>query len=141
MEGLLRHCYDKMLYSRYLNVLKSFPPSFLMRFTQNDYDRELGLAAIGLPPGLEVMMGVGRLIMIPELDTAEFAGIVADPWHAKGLGDKLIKEIIEIARDYGVKLLWGEILATNEPIPGLVRKSGFTVNPLEEGLRRMALVL
>ena len=32
----------------------------LIRFTQNDYDRELGLMAIGLPPGPEVMMGVSR---------------------------------------------------------------------------------
>ena len=86
-------------------------------------------------------MGVGRLVMTPERDSAEFAGIVADPWHGKGLGEKLIEEIINVARDYGVKLLWGEILATNEPMLGLVRKLGFTVNPPEEGLRRVEMIL
>jgi acetyltransferase len=141
VEGLLRNCSEETLYFRYFNVLKSFPHSFLIRFTQNDYDRELGLAAIGVPPGPEVMMGVGRLVMTPDRDTAEFAGIVADPWHSKGLGEKLIEEIINIARDYGVKLLWGEILATNEPMLGLVRKLGFTVNPPEEGLRRVEMIL
>ena len=121
--------------------LKSFPHSFLIRFTQNDYDRELGLAAIGAPPGPEVMMGVGRLVMTPERETAEFAVIIADPWHGKGLGEKLIAEVIKIAKDYGVKLLWGEILACNEPMLGLVRKLGFTVKDPEEGLRRVEMTL
>jgi acetyltransferase len=141
VEGLLRNCSEDTLYFRYFSVLKSFPHSFLIRFTQNDYDRELGLAAIGVPPGPEVMMGVGRLVMTPDRDTAEFATIVADPWHGKGLGEKLISETIKIARDYGVKLLWGEILASNEPMLGLVRKLGFTVRDPEEGLRRVEMIL
>ena len=141
VEGLLQNCSEETLYFRYFRALKSFPHSFLLRFTQNDYDRELGLAAIGVPPGPEVMMGVGRLVMTPERDLAEFAVIIADPWHGKGLGEKLIAEVIKVARDYGVKLLWGEILATNEPMLGLVRKLGFTVKEPEEGLRRVELTL
>jgi acetyltransferase len=141
VEGLLRSCSEETLYFRYFRVLKSFPHSFLLRFTQNDYDRELGLAAIGVPPGPEVMMGVGRLVMTPDRELAEFAVIVADPWHGKGLGEKLIAEVINIARDFGVKLLWGEILATNEPMLGLVRKLGFSVKEPEEGLRRVELTL
>jgi acetyltransferase len=141
VEGLLRNCSEETLYFRYFSVLKSFPHSFLIRFTQNDYDREIGLAAIGSPPGPEVMMGVGRLVMTPERDTAEFAVIIADPWHGKGLGEKLIAGVIHIAKDYGVKLLWGEILASNEPMLGLVRKLGFSVLEPEEGLRRVELNL
>ncbi|MBM4287612.1 MAG: bifunctional acetate--CoA ligase family protein/GNAT family N-acetyltransferase [Deltaproteobacteria bacterium] len=141
VEGLLRHCSEETLYFRYFRVLRDFPHSFLIRFTQNDYDREIGLAAIGAPPGPEVMMGVGRLVMTPERDQAEFAVIVADPWHGKGLGEKLIEEVINIARDYGVKTVWGEILASNEPMLGLVRKLGFAVLEAVEGLRRVELTL
>jgi ribosomal protein S18 acetylase RimI-like enzyme len=57
------------------------------------------------------------------------------------LGEKLIAGVIEIAKDYGVKLLWGEILASNEPMLGLVRKLGFAVKDPEEGLRRVELTL
>ena len=49
-------------------------------------------------------MGVGRLVMTPERDAAEFAVIVADPWQGKGLGQKLIERVIEIARENGVNL-------------------------------------
>lgn len=141
VEGLLRNCSEQTLYFRYFRVLKNFPHSFLIRFTQNDYDREIGLAAIGSPPGPPVMMGVGRLVMTPERDLAEFAVIVADPWHGKGLGEKLIEEVIKIAKDYGVKKIWGEILATNEPMLNLVRKMGFTLKSADEGLRRVEMDL
>ncbi len=141
VEGLLRSCSEETLYFRYFQRLKSFPHSFLVRFTQNDYDREIGLAAIGMPPGPEVMMGVGRLVMSPDRETAEFATIVADPWHGKGLGEKLIREVIKIAEDCGVKSLWGEILATNEPMLRLVSKMGFEVKAAVDGLRRVELVL
>lgn len=141
VEELLRNCSEQTLYFRYFKVLKSFPHSFLIRFTQNDYDREIGLAAIGSPPGPQVMMGVGRIVMTPERDLAEFAVIVADPWQNKGLGEKLIEEVIKIAKDCGVKKLWGEILAANEPMLKLVRKLGFTILEAEEGLRRVELDL
>ncbi len=96
----------------------------MIRFTQNDYDREIGIVAIGLPPGPTVMMGVGRLVMIPERDAAEFAVIVADPWQGKGLGQKLIERVIEIAKENGVRTLSGEVLAENRPMLDLAKKDG-----------------
>jgi acetyltransferase len=81
------------------------------------------------------------LVMTPDRGEAEFAVIVADPWHGKGLGEKLISRVIEIARDNGVKSLWGEVLAGNVPMLGLVKKMGFTLNPPDEGVRRVEMVL
>ena len=141
VKELLENCSEQTLYFRYFHLIKRFPHSFLIRFTQNDYDREIGLAAFGILPSPEVMMGVGRLVMTPERDEAEFAVIVADPWHGKGLGEKLISRVIEIARDNGVKSLWGEVLAGNEPMLGLVKKMGFTLHPPDEGVRRVEMVL
>ena len=141
VEELLENCSEQTLYFRYFHLIKSFPHSFLIRFTQNDYDREIGLAAFGVPPSPEVMMGVGRLVMTPDRDEAEFAVIVADPWHGKGMGEKLISRVIEIARDNGVKSLWGEVLAGNEPMLGLMKKTGFTLHPPEEGVRRVEMDL
>jgi acetyltransferase len=141
VKELLENCSDQTLYFRYFRLIKKFPHSFLIRFTQNDYDREIGLAAFGTPPGPEVMMGVSRIVMTPERDKAEFAVIVADPWQGKGLGEKLISRIIEIARDYGVKSLWGEVLAENVPMLALVKKMGFTLQSSEEGVRRVEMNL
>ena len=90
--------------------------------------------AIGLPPGPEVMMGVSRMVMAVDRSTAEFAVIVADPWQGKGLGEKLIERVIEIARDNGVKMLYGEVLATNLPMLGLMKKTGFSIKAFDDGI-------
>jgi acetyltransferase len=97
--------------------------------------------AIGLPPGPEVMMGVSRMVMTADRSTAEFAVIVADPWQGKGLGEKLIERVIEISRDNEVKSLWGEVLATNLPMLGLVKKMGFSIKAFDDGVRRVEMLL
>ena len=129
-------CSEETVYFRYFKLIKKWTHEMLIRFTQNDYDRELGLMAIGQPPGPEIMQGVSRLVMAADRSTAEFAVIVADPWQGKGLGEKLIERVIEIARDNEVKSLWGEVLATNLPMLGLVKKLGFTIGESDDGVRR-----
>jgi acetyltransferase len=136
---LLDNCSERTIYFRYFRVIKSWPHEALIRFTQNDYDREIGIVAIGLPPGLTVMMGVGRLVMAPEQDAAEFAVIVADPWQGEGLGQKLIERTIEIAKEKGVRTLYGEVLVQNLPMLDLVKRMGFNLLEPEEGTCRVEL--
>lgn len=136
---LLDNCSDQTLYFRYFRVIKTWPHEALIRFTQNDYDREIGLAAIGEPPGPPVMMGVGRLVMAPDREAAEFAVIVADPWQGKGLGPKLIGRVIDIARENGVKHLSGDVLSENQAMLDLVRGMGFSVHAPQEGTCRVEM--
>ena len=137
----LGNCSEDTVYFRYFKHIKKWTHEMLIRFTQNDYDRELGLMAIGLSPGPEVMMGVSRMVMVADRSTAEFAVIVADPWQGKGLGEKLIERVIEIARDNGVKMLHGDVLATNLPMLGLMKKLGFSIKAFDEGVRRVEMTL
>jgi len=137
----LSYCSEDALFFRYFQHIKKWTHEMLIRFTQNDYDRELGLMAIGQPPGPEVMLGVSRLVMAVDRSTAEFAVIVADPWQGKGLGEKLIERVIEIARENEVKMLWGDVLAANLPMLSLVKKLGFTVGDAQEGVRHVEMPL
>ncbi len=139
VADLLHNCSEQTIYFRYFGVNKNWPHESLIRFTQNDYDREIGIAAIGLPPGPSVMMGVGRLVMTPERDSAEFAVIVADRWQGAGLGMKLVEQVIEIAKENGVRTLSGDVLAENRPMLGLVKKMGFKILSPEMGTCRVEL--
>jgi acetyltransferase len=141
VSEFLSNCSEDTVYFRYFKLIKKWTHEMLIRFTQNDYDRELGLMAIGLPPGPEVMMGVSRMVMAADRSTAEFAVIVADAWQGKGLGEKLIERVIEISRDNGIKMLWGEVLAANLPMLGLVKKLGFTIKAFDDGVRRVEMPL
>ena len=88
---------------------------------------------VGVPPGPEVMMGVSRLVTTPDRQSAEFAIIVADAWHGKGLGSKLMQRLIEVARDMGVKRLRGDVLVGNHPMLALMQKLGFALQKDKEG--------
>jgi acetyltransferase len=129
----LRKCSEDTIYFRYFKLIREFTHEMLIRFTQNDFDRELGLMAIGQPPGPEHMLGVGRLFMDPDRETAEFAVIVGDPWQGKGLGPHLLERVIAIAREQGVKLLYGDVLAQNQPMLEMVKSAGFQLKRDEDG--------
>jgi len=142
VHGLLENCSEQTIYFRYFHLIKSFSHELLIRFTQNDYDREIGLVAISQPPAPEAMLGVSRLVMDPERETAEFAVIVADPWQGKGLGPKLVENILEIAKEFGVKLVWGEVLAENRTMLDILRKLGFSLkSQVGEGAVRVEYAL
>ena len=52
---------------------------------------------------------------------------MADPWQGKGLGPELVEEVIGIAKENQVKLLWGEVLSSNKTMLDLVKRLGFTL--------------
>jgi len=58
---------------------------------------------------------------------------VADPWQGKGLGPKLVERITEVARELGVKLLHGDVLAQNQPMLDMVKRLGFSLRKDAEG--------
>ncbi len=132
VSAFLQKCSSETIYFRYFRMVKQWTHEMLIRFTQNDYDREVGLMALGQPPGPEVMMGVSRLIMSADRASAEFAVIIGDPWQGKGLGPKLVEEVIGIAREQGVKNLYGDVLTQNQPMIELAKKLGFRIRRSED---------
>jgi acetyltransferase len=142
VSEFLGKCSEETIYFRYFKLIKKWTHEMLIRFTQNDYDRELGLMAIGQPPGPEIMMGVSRMVMASDRSSAEFAVIVADPWQGKGLGPKLVERITEIAREQKVKLLRGDVLAQNQPMLEMVKRLGFSLRKdVEGGTYRVEMAL
>lgn len=140
VSDFLGKCSEETIYFRYFRLIKRWTHEMLIRFTQNDYDREIGLMALTQPPGPEVMLGVSRLVMTTDRSSAEFAIIVADPWQGKGLGQKLMEGVIQIARENGVKRLHGDVLSQNQPMLEMVKQLGFTLKrDVEGGTYRVAM--
>ncbi len=141
VADFMTKCSDDTIFFRYFRRIKNWTHEMLIRFTQNDYDREIGLMAISQPPSPEAMLGVSRLVMDPHRQAGEFAIIVADPWQGKGLGPKLIEQVIDIARDQGVKRLYGDVLAQNQPMLGLAKRTGFSLRKETEDVYRIEMEL
>jgi len=112
---------------RFMESLNELTQQMLIRFTQLDYNRELALIAVVEQDGAEVELGVARYATNIDGDSCEFALVVTDQWHNRGIGTQLMAALIDAARAKGFKLMTGEILADNHNMLGLARKLGFTV--------------
>ena len=104
----------------------------LVRFTQIDYDREMAFIAVvsgeqEVEPEVEV--GVARYVITPDGTAAEFALVVADALHGKGVGSALMQALIEAARSKGLREMFGEVLTENHNMLELVRNLGFQIEP------------
>ena len=97
------------------------------RFTQIDYDREIALVAILEEGPEEKMIGVARIIKENTPETSEFAVLVADSYHGRGIGATLLKKCLFIAKDRNLPKVWGIVLAENTQMLALGRKLGFKI--------------
>ena len=113
--------------SRYQRLMSARTPSLeeLRRFTDIDPEREQALIASVRAGRRERQVGVVRYVREAAPERAEIAIVLADDWQGRGLGTRLLLDLIAAAREAGVRYLTGTALSTNEAVLALGRKLGF----------------
>jgi acetyltransferase len=101
----------------------------LARICFSDYDREIALVVERIEPVLDQrqIIAVARLIKDHVANEAELAIVISDDWQSKGLGSKLLSDLLEIGRKEGLDRIGGPILPKNYVMQHLCRKRGFTL--------------
>ena len=115
-----------------------------VRFTQIDYDREMGLILTEPGrPGQTEIFGVANLIADPDNRSAEYAIVVRHDMVGLGLGIVLMRRIIDYARSRGIKEIFGDVLRENRPMLKLCKILGFSQSrfPDDPGVTRVTLRL
>ncbi len=86
---------------------------------------------------------MARYVRESYCNAAEFAIVIADAWHGRGIGSRLLAKLIDAAPPpRGVKGLYGDILAMNRPMLTLATKLGFKLSRHEDAtLTRACLQL
>jgi acetyltransferase len=99
----------------------------LTRICFIDYDREMALVADRRGPGdgEHQILGVGRLSRSHSREEAELGLIVRDDYQGKGLGAELLRRLIRVARDEGIRRIVADILPQNRPMRRLCETMGF----------------
>jgi acetyltransferase len=128
-KELFRRISKQTEYFRFFGYLGEVNHEKLIRFTQIDYDREIALIAKVTENGENLMAGVVRLVADANNDAAEFAILVADQWQGKGLGNKFMNMIMEIAKNRKIKKVYATVLNANTTMLHMFRKRGFTIRP------------
>jgi acetyltransferase len=126
VQSFVRHLSEETRYFRFMNSVQELTPAMLVRFTQIDYSREMALIAVTEEAGKEVELGVARFTTNPDGESCEFALVIADCMHGKGLGQKLMMAMMDAARSKGLKLIEGEVLRNNSDMLHLMERLGFS---------------
>jgi acetyltransferase len=87
---------------------------------------------------------VARTVANPDGESCEFALVIADGWQRRGLGRRMMEQLIEVARARGgLRSMVGHVLAENRGMLELCRKLGFVITDSTEGpmVKRAMLAL
>ncbi|MEW6689822.1 MAG: bifunctional acetate--CoA ligase family protein/GNAT family N-acetyltransferase [Pseudomonadota bacterium] len=142
-QAFVRGLSAESRYFRFMDTLRELTPAMLVRFTQIDYDREMAFVATVEEDGREKQIGVCRYITNPDGESSEFALVIADAWQKRGLGRRLMESLIGVARERGLRLMIGHVLAENRAMLEFCARLGFEVSASPEGpmVKRVELAL
>ena len=123
IEGLSR---ESSRY-RFFSEVKEVTSEMLSQFCDIDYEHVIAIMAEYDIDGERNNVGVGRLIIDPDMQNGEFAIVVADAFQNVGLGETLLNTLVSVGRKKKLKSIYGMVLRENYKMLNLVRKSGFTI--------------
>jgi acetyltransferase len=118
---------ERSKYFRFMQSLQELTPEMIVRFTQIDYDREIAFVAISEDKNMPDELGVGRYMANPDGHSVEFALVVSDDCQGLGIGTRLMKTLLQTAKNKGMSFFEGEVLVINKPMLSLVKKLGFSI--------------
>jgi len=87
------------------------------------------------------MIGAASLVMNSDMTSGELAVFVHDSYQGKGLGTRLLKALIDIAREKSLPEVRAEVLSENTTMLGIFRRFGFTIHHLPGGASECLLKL
>jgi RimJ/RimL family protein N-acetyltransferase len=108
---------------RFFSTIRELSREQIARLTQIDYDLEMALLAVREATGETV--GVARLVREGETNEGEFAVVVEPAAKGMGIATYLLRRLFDWARNHGIRVVIGQVLAENQPMLALVRHLGF----------------
>jgi acetyltransferase len=128
---------DRSVYLRYfcsLSLSRRVQHERLLRICFGDYDREMALVAELTDPstGERRILAVGRMNRLHAGNEAEVAVLVSDQYQKLGLGNELLRRVVQIARDEKLSRVSAEMLTDNVAMRAITKHLGFRVRASDD---------
>ena len=114
---------------RFFGGVRELSPAQVSRLCDVDGTHSMAFVATIRRDGRETEIGVSRYAPNSRSDVREIAVTVADEWQHKGLGAKLMEQLIQSARSNGVKRLYSIELSDNAAMRALAADLKMNVEP------------
>ncbi len=108
---------EETIYTRFFSIIRYFNP-YVDRLVSTS-----GILAIVAENELGDIIGVAELVL-DKSGAAEGGIVVLEALQGKGIGSRLAMALKKVARDFGIKKVYGYIMADNVKALKLVKKLG-----------------
>jgi GNAT superfamily N-acetyltransferase len=120
------------LYRRFFGPKRHFSESEKSFFLNVDFVDHVALVVVAKEGSQSVIIGGGRYIVVRPL-AAEMAFAVVDEYQGQGIGAALMRHLVLLARDAGIKELIAEVLPENLPMLKVFQSSGLRMQTERRG--------
>jgi len=121
----IRNLSPQARHFRFLGAVKEVAPALLDALMQADYSHRMAFVALAHQDGKLVEVGISRYAATQDKGQCECAVTVADAWQHRGLGTKLMRHLIDTARQNGFTQMYAVDAAANTHLQALAHDLGF----------------
>ena len=133
MLAAFRRASAQSLHRRFFSARSDFTDKEIAFFLNVDFVVHVALVAVAKEDGESGIVGGGRYFVV-EPGQAEIAFAVIDQYQGQGIGAALMRHLVALAREAGLKELIAEVLPENVPMLQVLKKSGLPmmIKPVAE---------
>lgn len=129
MAEALRAVSSESFYRRVFSVKGDLSDEDLKQLTEVDFRNVVALVAVMKEDDQNRIVGCGRYFLVPGVPLkAEVAFLIDDAHQGLGIGSRIFKHLVSIARASGIAQFEANVLPTNERMLRLFAASGLPVN-------------
>ena len=126
-----RRLSPESVYHRFMAYKRELSDEDVRRFTELDFDQQVGIVAVLSEDGREHIVGIGRYFRTAK-ERGEAAFSVIDAHQGRGIGTLLLVHLSRIARSKGITEFEADVLGDNVHMLDVVAASGFKVQASHE---------
>jgi RimJ/RimL family protein N-acetyltransferase len=120
------------IYRRFFSPKKELTDAELRNLTEVDFSNVIALVATIESDGKEELIAGGRFAL-DSPGRAELAFLTGEGYRGQGLASVLLKHLATIAKELGVRQFEADVLAENQPMLAVFRRSGLSLQQRAEG--------
>ena len=120
LQRVHARCSERTIYLRFFGSLEDLSDQQAQYFASTDSVDHLGLVALD-PQDQNEIIAVARYARTPGDERAEYAALVEDRWQGHGVGADLTRQLIEKARDNGVRSFYALVKGKNKSMLSVLR--------------------
>jgi RimJ/RimL family protein N-acetyltransferase len=120
------------IYRRFFTPKKGLSERELDALTDVDFNQVVALVVTVQRDDGEALIGGGRYAIVGE-DVAELAFMTSGEYRGLGIASLILKHLTEIALGNGLRRFEAEVLAENQPMLAVFRRSGLPTRTRREG--------